>query len=356
MKKILIICSCIALLFAMRASAQQKVKVKSIHRHNEGWSNFGGSHVPGTWVAYIEDEKVHIDFTGEDWNTGRSFLLSELGTLPEGNEGTFKVTRESGTVTFKGEFEGGKGRGFYSFAENPTFKSYLEQKGYSALDKQLMLDIFFTDINKGYFDFLKENGYASVNNENLKDLAQQDLNRKVMEDYFGLFKSESWGHPPLDKIVELREHGVNARFVNSFRTMGFKQNIPLDKALELRDHGVTPEFITSIQKMGYEKITLDRATELRDHGVNPEFIHSIQDMGYKDITLEKAQELRDHGVNPEFIRSISELGFKNLTLDKARELRDHGVNAEFIRKARGKGVKVETLDDYIRLKDTGFND
>jgi hypothetical protein len=359
MKKILIACLSAALLLGVcivSAQTKVKVKVKTTTRHDGDRWGFGGNHLPGTWVAYIEDEKVHIDFTGEDWNTGRTFLLSELGALPEGNEGTFKVTREAGTVTFKGEFEGGKGHGFYSFAENPAFKSYLEQKGYSAPDKQLMLDIFFTDINKGYFDFLKEHGYGTISNENLKDLAQQDLNRKVLEDYFGLFKSESWGHPPLDKIVELREHGVNARFVNSFHTMGFKQNIPLDNALELRDHGVTPEFITSIQKMGFEKITLDRAVELRDHGVNPEFIHSIQDMGYKDITLEKAQELRDHGVNPEFIRSISELGFKNLTLDKAQELRDHGVNATFIKKARGKGVKVETLDDYIRLKDTGFND
>jgi len=357
MKKILIACLSVTLLlgvYRISAQTQTRVKVKTVH-HN-GWSNFGGNHVPGTWVAYIEDQKVYIDFTGEDWSTGRSFALSEFGTLPESSEGTFKVTRESGTVTFKGEFEGGKGRGFYTFAENPGFKSYLEEKGYSDLDKEIVLDIFFTDINKSYFEFLKENGYGTVTNENLKDLARQDVNRKALEDYFGLFKSESWGHPPLGKIIELREHGVNARFVNSFHEMGFKQNIPLDKALELRDHGVSPEFVTSIQQMGYEKITLDRAVELRDHGVNPEFIHSIQDMGYKGITLEKAQELRDHGVNPEFIRSINELGFKDLTLDKAQELRDHGVNAEFIKKIRTKGVKVETLDDYIRLRDSGFNE
>jgi hypothetical protein len=335
-------------------------------------------------LAYIEDEKVYIEFTGEDWNTGRSFSLSELGTLPTG-EGTFNVTREAGTVTFKGVFEGGKGHGFYTFAENAPFKSYLEQKGYSGLDKRLMLDIFFTDINKGYFEFMKENGYGQISNEQLKDLAQQNLSRKIMEDYFGLFKTESWGHPSLGKVVELREHGVNARFVNNFHKMGYKENIPLDKALELRDHGVSPEFITSIQKMGYEKISLDRAVDLRDHGVNPEYISSLQSMGYKDITLEKAQELRDHGVNPEFIhtmqemgykdvtldraqelidhgvnanfiKSITELGFKDLTLDKAQELVDHGVNAQFIKKMRDKGVKVQTLDDYIRLRDTGFNE
>ena len=389
MKKILIAGLSVMLFssaYQGNAQTQVKVKVKTVHtdRDDDGWSNFGGNRVPGTWMAYIEGEKAFIRFTGEDWDTGRSFLLSELGTLPT-NEGTFNVTREAGTVTFKGVFAGGKGHGFYTFAENPAFKSYLEQKGYSGLDKEIMLDIFFTDINKSYFEFLKANGYAEVSNRQLKDLAQQNLNRKVLEDYFSLFKTEKWGHPSLDKIVELREHGVNARFVNNFHEMGYKENIPLDKALELRDHGVTPEFITSIQKMGYGDITLDRAVGLRDHGVNPEFIHSmqnmgyknitlekaqelrdhgvnpefissIQDMGYKNITLEKAQELRDHGVNPEFIRSISALGFKDLTLDKAQELRDHGVNADYIKKMRDKGVKDRTLDDYIRMRDTGFNE
>jgi hypothetical protein len=337
-------------LFSLAQSVNVKVAVKNMHRTGNS-----GSHVPGTWISYIAGEKVHIQFTGEDWNTGRTFLLTETGMLPTGNEGTFALTREAGTINFKGEFAGGKGHGFYTFAENAAFKSYLQQKGYSDLDKELMLDIFLTDINKGYFEFLKENGYASISNQQLRDLAQQDLNRKVMEDYFALFKTEDYGHQSLDKIVELREHGVNAGFVNSFRQMGYHEQIPLDKALELRDHGVTPEFITSIQKIGYEKISLDKAVELRDHGVNPQFISSIQQMGYKDITLDKARELKDHGVNPEFIKSIHALGFNDVSLDKARELRDHGVNAEYIKKIKDKGMNVHTLDDYIRLRDTGFN-
>lgn len=363
MKKIIITALSAILLFAMlQSNAQVKVKtdvktnIKADDEDGHGWNNFGGHHVPGTWVAYIENEKVYIQFTGEDWDTGRSFLLNELGTLPTGNEGTFNVTREAGTVTFKGVFTGGKGHGFYTFAENPSFKSYLQQKGYSKLDKQLMLDIFFTDINKSYFDFMKANGYGDISNDQLKDLAQQNLNRGVMEDYFSFFKTESYGHPSLNKVVELREHGVNARFVNSFHQMGYKANIPLDKALELRDHGVSPEFITSIQKMGYGDITLDKATDLKDHGVSPEFINEIQKMGYEKLTLDKAQELRDHGVNPEFIQSIHALGFKDLSLDKAQELRDHGVDAAFIKKVKGKGLDVHTLDDYIRLRDTGFNE
>lgn len=358
MKKILITCLCIIVSLSVfnKETLAQKTKAADKNRDdNRGNSSFGQRHVPGTWSAYIEDEKIYIDFTGADWNSGRTFLLSDLGTLPTGSEGTFSMTRESGTVTFKGEFESGKGRGFYKFAPNTSFKTYLEQKGYKDLNEELMLHIFFTDINKGYFDFLNVNGYAKVSNNQLKDLAEQDLNRKVMVDYFDLFKAEGYGHQTLDKIVELREHGVNASFVNSFHQMGFK-SIPLDKVLELRDHGVTPGFINQFTKMGYKNISLDEAQDLRDHGVSPEFINSIQDMGYKGITLDKAQELRDHGVNVNFIKSIQALGFKDLSLDKAQELVDHGVTASYIQKMKSKGTNSHTLDDYIRLRDNGVNE
>jgi hypothetical protein len=357
MKKIIITAlSVIILLTAFTDNALSQQKVKAENDDNDNWNFHGHNRTPGTWDAVIKDTQVNIEFSGSDWNTGRNFLLSELGALPSDKIGEFALTRESGKVVFKGVFEGHWGHGTYQFEENPSFKSFLVQKGYTGLDKELMLNIFFTDINKNYFEFLRANGYPNISNDQLKDLAEQNLNHKVLDDYFNLFKTEGYGHPSLDKIVELREHGVNARFVNSFHQMGYKEKIPLDKALELRDHGVHPDFIASIQKMGYEKISLDKAIDLRDHGVHPEFISSLRQMGFKDITLDQAQELRDHGVNAEFIKDIYALGFKDLSLDKAQELKDHGVSAAFIKKMQNKGLNVHTLDDYIKLRDTGFNE
>jgi hypothetical protein len=83
----------------------------------------------------------------------------------------------------------------------------------------------------------------------LSDLANQNINRHILQQYFDLFNTENYGKVPLDKIVELREHGVNPAFVNSFHAMGYK-DISLDKALELRDHGVNPDFIHSFKKLG----------------------------------------------------------------------------------------------------------
>ena len=206
MKKLLVAVLSVILAAATTFTAKSQEKVKTENRNDDAWSNSGGNHVPGTWMAYIEDEKVYIRLTGEDWSAERSFPLAELRTLPT-SEGTFALTREAGTITFKGTFDGGKGRGFYALAENASFKSYLEQKGYLGLDKELMLNIFLTDINKSYFDFMKANGYYEISNSQLKDLAQQNLNRKVLGDYFNLFKTEDGGHPSIEKMVDLREHG-----------------------------------------------------------------------------------------------------------------------------------------------------
>jgi len=328
------------------------VNVSNNYRSNYDGSGFNGNHVPGTWTAYIEDDKVYMELTGENWSMGRTFPTAELGTLPTTNEGSFSLTRDAGAMTFKGVFTGGKGIGFYKFAENAGFKSYLEQKGFKDIDDDMMIRVFFTNINKAYFESLKTNGYADVTNEQFKDLVYQNLGPKAMDEYFALFKAENNVHPSLDKIIELRKHGVNARFINGFHDLGYK-DISLDKFLELRNHGVNPAYMTSFAELGYKDISPDKALDLRNNGVTVTYIRSLQNIGYKDISLDKAQELRQHGVSAEFIKGFNELGFKNLTLDKAKELREHGVSASYIKNMKSKGNNLSTLDEYIKLRDNG---
>jgi hypothetical protein len=381
MKKMIVSCLFAAVLmtvFMDGALAQQKTNDDD-HDQEEG--HFGRS--PGTWDGIVKDGKVNIQFYGKHWSNRRMFDAAELGTLPMDKIGEFNLTREAGRMVFKGVFQGLWGHGTYKFEQNAAFKSYLQQKGYSGFDDELMMSVFFTDINRSYFDFLRENGYAQISNNQFKDLAEQNVSRKVLEDYFSLFKTGGYGHQSIDKMVELREHGVDAKYISSIYALGYK-DFSLDKALELRDHGVTASYIAEVRKMTNGNVTLDQAQNLRDHGVSSEyvanlkkmdpnmtlekaqelrdhgvsigFINSLQSMGYKNVSLDRAMELVDHGVSANFIKSITELGFKDLSLDKAEELVNHGVNAAFIKKMKGRGLELRTLDDYIRLRDTGFKD
>jgi bla regulator protein BlaR1 len=132
-------------------------------------------------------------------------------------------------------------------------------------------------------------------------------------------------------------------------------NLSLDKLIEMKEHGVTADFILSFRKMGFTEISPDQAIQLRDHGVTVEYMNSLVGMGYQPVSLDQAVELRDHGVTTDFIARLNELGFTHIPLDKARELVDHGVNAEYIAACKKKFGKLFELNDYIKLRNAGIN-
>jgi beta-lactamase regulating signal transducer with metallopeptidase domain len=136
--------------------------------------------------------------------------------------------------------------------------------------------------------------------------------------------------------------------------LGYR-NISLDKLIEMKEHGVTADYILSFRKMGYPDITPDQAIELRDHGVTVEYIQSLVNMGYRAVDLDRATMLRDHGVTTEFIAQLIDLGFSHIALDKAQELRDHGITAEYISACKKRFGKLFELSDYIKLRDAGIN-
>jgi beta-lactamase regulating signal transducer with metallopeptidase domain len=133
------------------------------------------------------------------------------------------------------------------------------------------------------------------------------------------------------------------------------QNLSLDKIIELREHGVTADYILSFKKMGYTNISPDQAIELKDHGVTVEYIRELQGMGYQLVSLDQTRELRDHGVTVGFISRLKEIGFSHISLDEAKELIDHGVKAEYILACKKRFGKLFELNDYIKLRDANIN-
>jgi hypothetical protein len=309
----------IAILVGNSAIAQQNT-----NRSSDDDESYDFVDNPGVWSAVFRGDKTHIQFGGFHWNSGTTFMTSELGSVPIYKPGTFTVKRDAGTVTFTGTFSNDRGHGTYAYTEDATFKDFLTQAGFHDIKEELMLHLFFTNIDKKYFAYMKENGYEGVTLSELKDLAYHDVNYDVLSRYLELFKKEGFGKVTLDQIVGLR------------------------------DHGVSPGFIGGLHELGYKNGSLDKAQELVDHGVSIAFLRELQAMGYKDISLDNAQELVDHGVSAAFIREFQNLGFKDISISKATELADHGVTTDFIKKMQDKGLKNLSLDEYIRLADSGM--
>ncbi|HEY4108291.1 M56 family metallopeptidase [Puia sp.] len=132
-------------------------------------------------------------------------------------------------------------------------------------------------------------------------------------------------------------------------------NLSLDKLIEMKEHGVNAGFILSFRKMGYGEISPDQAIRLVDHGVTVEFIKSLIAMGYEQPSLDFAVQLIDHGVSTGFIARLKDLGFSKISLEKAEQLIDHGVTGDYIAACKKKFGKLFELNDYIKLRDAGIN-
>jgi len=182
----------------------------------------------------------------------------------------------------------------------------------------------------------------------------EEKDRATGDDYDINYQALGYKDLTVDKLIELRDHGVDAGFIRELNAAGFK-NISLDKAIELKDHGVSLEFIRTIGNLGFKNISLDDAIELRDHGVNTEFINSIRQAGYSNLSLDKYTELKDHGVSVEYINGLKKEGITDLTIDKAIELRDQGLSADFIEGFRKAGYTTITPDEALDARNHGVS-
>lgn len=332
------------------AGAQDKTRDPG---EDDDWSMSNFADNPGLWSAVIHGDKVRIEFGGMHWSSTATFDLSELGTLPTGKPGAFTVRRDAGTVTFNGSFDGNRGHGTYAFEQDAGFRSYLAQEGFSDVSDNLMIHLYFTNINKAWFGYVRQNGYTGITMEELKRLATRDMNQEHLAKYIDVFKKDNYGHVSLDMIVRLCDHGATPTFINRIRDLGYT-DLSLETAVRLVDHGVNADFIEDMKKAGQKNLSLNEAIELRDHGVSVEYIHGLADAGYPNVTPQEARELVDHGVQADFIKEMRELGFKDMSLDDARRLVDHGVSVDFVKRMQDKGLKNLSLNEYIRLRDGGM--
>ena len=205
----------------------------------------------GYWNAEIKGESVYVNFQhkseNNNWNSGHTFNKNEFSALPT-TESEFTLKREAGTMTMKGKFEGNEGYGKFTFTENAEFKTYLASQGIENVKEQMMLQLFMGNINRDYMAYLKQNGFNNIRKSQLQDLAIHGLTRERMEEYLSTFNQKK--DLTLDKIVELKIHGVSAKYKKELNDAGYI-DVPLDKIVEAKIHGINGEYLADLKSSGY---------------------------------------------------------------------------------------------------------
>ena len=370
-----------ACLFNQPAAQSQTLASKE---KEEKKSNIqGGMETEGSWFATIKGETVHIQFKSDENNSNSTFQLNEFKDFPKDKQGTFTLTREAGTMTFTGKFEGNSGMGTYKFTANKEYRTAMSKEGIDLEDDEDFMVFFMINVKQSYVQMLKKKGYNNLDKDELIPLAALDVNeayitsiKQVIPDIdlddlvpfksLGIDKAyieeiRKSGYKDLSpgNIIALKSQGIDAKYIKDFKssTNSKKNNKDADDEEDKEDDviafkslGIDQAFIDSFKKIGYNDLSNHDLMALKSLNVTPEYINSFGKAGYKNITAEDLFALKSLNVTPELILQYKDLGFNNLNLEDVVGAKAVGATPSFIKSMKGKGHDFKSLDKYISLK------
>ncbi len=377
-----------------------------------------GMETEGSWFATIKEDKISIQFRDADDDEGNSYNhssynLTEISPAPKDGAGTYRITREAGTMELTGKFEGKTGMGHYKFIADKAYVDYmgtelkeklddndqmafffinikkdylqmLHNEGYTKVTKDDIIPLAALKVDAAYIKILKENGFKNVELDELVTLKAMKIDaayiqeirsagyKDVTTDQLVTFKAQGIDKEYITKVRELKGNSggktskdddaddivtfksmnITAEFINSFKAVGYT-NIPNDDLVSLKAVGVTPEFIKSWQDMGYKNMDIDDFVSFKSLSITPEFLKSFEAMGYKNISHDELTSLKALDITPEFIKSFEAIGYKNPDIDELTALKSLNITPEFIKGFENIGYKNIPIDDLTAIKAVG---
>lgn len=357
-----------------------------------------GIETEGSWFATIKGEKINFQFKNNDddnSSNGNSFQLNEFKDLPRDKAGTFTLTREAGTMEFKGKFEGDKGMGEYKFLPNKNYSDEMRKEGIDvAADRDVMV-FFLVNVKRSYVQMLKQKGYTDLDKDKLIPLAALD----VSEAYITSIQQAGFKNIDLDNLVPFKALNVDKAYIDEIRNAGYK-NVTPDKIITFKAQGIDGKYIADFRNSS-KAGTIDKQDEDDDaednndknHNKNPDlnknknqhlnsnkndhknksadkhddddviafkamnidaaFVNSFKEVGYNDLSNSDLISMKAIGVTPEFIKSFSSAGFNNLKADELVGLRAQNVTPSLIKQYKDLGFENLSLEDVIGAKATG---
>ncbi len=362
----------------------------------------------GYWFATIRGDKINLHFTQDEndhQNENNSeFLLSDFPNLPKNAKGDFKLTREAGTMNFKGKFDSNQGMGKYQFMPDATFGNFMSTQGISKIDDNDLMTFFFWNITKEYVQMLKdegctnikkdklialkvfgidkpfitsitENGVKDIQIDNLisfkefgitgayikeiKDAGYKDISADQLITFkmqgidkthlSKLSKSNKSDSISTDDVLSLKTMNVDEAYANSFKAVGLK-NIEPQTLITMKIMGVTSEYVKQFIAIGYKNVTTEQFISLKMNNLTPEYAKQLAAIDYKNIPPDQLLSMKTQGITPEFVKSLKEMGYDNVDIDELISLKVLDVQPEYIKSLKEMGYSNISLKNAIYLK------
>jgi hypothetical protein len=127
---------------------------------------------------------------------------------------------------------------------------------------------------------------------------------------------------------------------------------PVERLIELRSHGVTPGFVRGMQAAGYADLGPGELIELYRHDVDPVWAKGIHETLYGPLPAFRLVELHDHDVTPEWLHGVVQV-YPRVGADDVIALRVHGVDGDFIRAAQSRNRQMLSVPEILALHARG---
>lgn len=121
-------------------------------------------------------------------------------------------------------------------------------------------------------------------------------------------------------------------------------------AATVNPHG---SFLAALVASGYGNLPVDEIIALKDHGINAEFLAGISESGWERMSARELIDLHDHGVPPEMLRALRNAGFAHVEIREIIDASSRGVTPKTLREAAQYGTHL-TLKQIVRLKEGGI--
>ncbi|MEM1181585.1 MAG: hypothetical protein AAGM22_24795 [Acidobacteriota bacterium] len=281
----------------------------------------------GRFDAELHGDRLWLRLQmGRSLNFGSSWPARSFRDLGQGRA---ELRREAGVFRFQNLRPSAEGKqsGVFSFRPDPAYVEALAKRGFSDVGSRKLLELACLDLTLGFIDDLAELGYR----ESLERLVEMRIHG-VDGRYIRELANAGYRELPSKKLVEMRIHGVDGAYVREIGDAGFR-DLSAQKLVEMRIHGVDGPFLAALKGAGYGEVPMRRILEMRIHGVEPTWIDQLAALGYRELTAQKLVEMRIHGVSPTWIRELQELGYGSDVVSARQlvEMRIHGVDPGWIR-------------------------
>ncbi len=338
---------------------------------------------PGKWDGKVKGEELCLNLNYKNnHNTSFCIEISEIKGFVDGENVTFQVVRDAGTLTLDGSFKRKNGSGSFEFEDDRSFKSFIENALSGAkVDDSDMFMFFIIDMDRNFVKTVVESGY-DISVDNLVEFGIFNINGSKLNEFERIAKKIGKKRISPKRMIEMQIHGVDEEFVDDMLQNGDRdvtiqnlvaakihqvdpevqkaldrygfENFSFEKLIEMEIHGVTPQYIKEMSSVGLTHMSATKLVEFKIHGVNVRDIEAFRKMDLDDITPSNIVAAKIHGVTKKYVTSIRDSGAREIDLQELIAARIHGVTADFIAKAKRKGHANKALSKYVELRIHGL--